>query len=152
MNTLNFISPKRTEILKSQIRFFKPTAKKGRVYSENSCDVYISIGIKGKIRTSNRYELNLKNFARKEKVLHWKYVKIGLYGNDVFICCGDSIDGYKISMQNFAVTNANLITSICNHFDLNIPKKSDESCKIPFNLEKVDVIMSDEKIYKFVRI
>lgn len=152
MNTLNFTNPKRQEVLKSQINFFKPTTKKGRVYSENSYDAYITIGIKGKIRTSNRYELNIKHFARKQKLLHWKYVKIGIFENDIFICCGDSADGYKISRQNFAITNMNLIISICNHFDLNTPKKSDESCKIPFKLEKVNVIMSNEIIYKFVRI
>lgn len=146
MNNLNH------QIKKSDIKFFKPKSNKGRTFGDCLYDIYITIGIKGKIRQSNRHELNLKNFSRKENTQYWKYVKVGIYQNDIYICSGESTDGYKISLPNYAVTNKDLVLTICDHYDLNIPKKPDEFFKIGFNVEKIPVLGGMNQIYKLIKL
>jgi len=133
MNTINFLKSS------MNIKFIQPVSKRGNPYlSKNFHDAFITIGIKGNLRKSSRYELNIKHLSRKYKLSHWKYVKIGFYEDALIICEGTSNDGYIVSGQNVAITNQHLIISILNFFKLNVPHKADESSKIYFKADKLD--------------
>lgn len=149
MNTLNFINPKNTLFNPAEIMFIKPFSKRGRVNFENMVDAYMYIGIKGKKRTSSRYEINLRVISRKEKIQHWKYVKFGFYNNELYICAGDSHDGYQISKTNVSITNKDLLISIFNFLDIDVPAKPDEFCKVGMKYEKVEGMI---RMYKLIKI
>jgi hypothetical protein len=133
------------------IKFINPICKKGSLSTKSLHDGYISIGIKGKQRKSNRYEFCIKNMSRKNKLSHWKYVKVGFFDNSIIICEGTSNDGYLISGQNISIVNQHLVVSIINYYKLKVPTNPDDQCKLYF---KADKLKSDIYVnyYKLTRI
>lgn len=148
MNTLNFANPK-SNSNHSEIVFIKPTTKRGRLNYDNVHDAYMYIGLKGKERKQSRHEVNLKIMVRKEKIAHWKYVKFGFYNNEIYICAGDSNDGYQLSKHNMSITNKDLLNTLFDFLNIKLPAKPDESCKVGFKYEKLDGMI---RMYKLTKI
>jgi hypothetical protein len=115
--------------------------------SKDGHAISFSISLKGGKRKNNAHDVYLSNTIKKYG-LKWKYVNFAIteVGNLIFFE-GNSSAGYLISQNN--ISNANLVVTVFNHFNIPTPKEPGELKRILCN---VDQFYSDAEKMHFYKV
>lgn len=98
--------------------------------------IICTIGLKGKKRKNNYFNLYLHHFLTNQK-LNWKYVELGFFDNNLYIGEGTAND-FLISKDTRNISSKHLTETIFNFFNIRCPKNADEMESITFDCIKVD--------------
>lgn len=122
-----------TNLKFNNITFFKP------IYRTRDSEIkrcFIRYAIKGDNRKNNNTELDIYHLFKSEKLL-WKYVKIGIDNNTLFIMEGSKENGFLVS-SNCMISNRQLVFSLFDFFNYRIPTKPNDCVKINLEFKKID--------------
>jgi hypothetical protein len=101
----------------AEISFFTPTRANSRGNKFTS-DAHLLIAIKGKDRKGSAHIFYIKNLMKKYD-LKWKYVRVGVWNENIYIEEGTSSDGYLINKFR-DIANKDLVeklfNGICVHY------------------------------------
>jgi len=127
-----------------KIQLKKINAKKsGRTSYATKPIVTCSIGLTGKERKSNYYNLYVRHLFGFENI-NWKYVEVGFFDNNLLIGEGTESD-FLVSGKIQSISSKNLCETIFNFFNVRIPKNADEFQTITLECIKFD------RFYKLVK-